>query len=79
MAHSPQIDGHDDAGRVPRPELARPDLKVGVARIREALVPEIGSSELDPETPDSCFGRVQPELSRRVHIVAAPAIEQVAT
>ena len=79
MAYSPQIDGHDDAVLVPRPELARPDLKVSVARIHEALAPEIGSSELDPEIPDSCFGHVQPELSRRVHIVAAPAIEQVAT
>ncbi len=79
MANSPQIDDRDAAGFVPRPELARPDLKLGGARMREALAPEIGSSELDPEIPDSCFGRVQPELSRRVHIVAAPAIEQVAT
>ena len=79
MAYSPQIDDHGGAGFVPETEVARSDLKFGVARMREALAPEIGHSEFNQKSVEICFGHVPSELSRRVHIGAALAIEQVAT
>ncbi len=79
MAFSPQIDDHDVAGFVPRPKIVRPALKFSVASMHEALAPEIGFSELNPEFPDTCFVHVNSEHSRRVDIVAALVIEQVAT
>ena len=79
MACSPQIDDRDAAGFVPGPEIARPDLKLGGARMREASAPETGHSGFDPELSESCFGHVHSDFSRRVQIVAAPATEKVAT
>ena len=79
MTYSPEIDDRDVAGFVPGPEVARPEFKFGVARLCEALEPKIGHSELNPEISRPCFGRVHPEPPKRVHIVAALALEEVAT
>ncbi|MDE0697579.1 MAG: hypothetical protein OXH76_17290 [Boseongicola sp.] len=77
MAYSTQFHDHGVAGFVRGSGIARPDLKVGVARMREA--PETGHSEFDPGFSESCFGHVRSELSRRRRIVTALALVQVAT
>lgn len=79
MAYSPQIDDLDVAGFVPGPEIVRPDLKFGIAMMREALAPEIGRSEFNPESSETCFGHDRSERSGRARIVATLAHEQVAT
>ncbi len=79
MAHSLQVRDNGVAGFVPATEIARPGLRAGGARMREALVPETCRSEFNPESSGSCVGHVRSELSRRIRIVAAPALVQVAT
>ncbi|MDE0524384.1 MAG: hypothetical protein OXH79_20765 [Boseongicola sp.] len=79
MSYLTQVHDFGAAGVVPGPKITRPDLNVGVARMRETPVKKTGHSEFGPELSESGFEHVHSELSRRVHTVAAPAIEQVAT
>ena len=50
-----------------------------VGELRAAPALEIGQSEFDPGLLDTNFGYVRSELSRRVRIVSARALVQVAT
>ncbi len=56
------------AGFVPGPGTVRLALKFGVARLREALVPEIDHSEFNPKFSGTFFEHVHAELSKRFPI-----------